>query len=79
MEHVKHVKPAPDLFLLALKRMGLSPNEAVVIEDAPKGLQSGLAAGICTVITRTDWTRECVFEGAGAVLDSLDASLLMIS
>jgi len=37
-------KPAPDCFLLAAERAGLSPADCVVVEDAPVGIQAALAA-----------------------------------
>lgn len=46
---VEHGKPAPDLFLEAARRLGHAPAACVVIEDAPAGVEAGLAAG-CTVI-----------------------------
>ena len=43
---VPNGKPAPDLFLLAAQRMGVSPEECVVIEDSLHGVQAGIAAGM---------------------------------
>ena len=37
-KEVKHTKPAPDLFLLAAKKLKVSPKECVVIEDAVNGV-----------------------------------------
>ncbi|RTF49677.1 phosphatase, partial [Serratia marcescens] len=48
-EQVKHGKPQPDAYLLGAERLGLAPHECVVVEDAPAGILSGLAAG-CQVI-----------------------------
>ncbi|MEE4213108.1 MAG: HAD family phosphatase [Parvularcula sp.] len=45
-EHVAHGKPAPDIFLHAAKRLGVSPRECLVIEDSPFGVEAGLAAGM---------------------------------
>lgn len=44
-EHVVAVKPAPDVFLETAKRMGIAPNEQLVFEDSPRGVQAGVAAG----------------------------------
>lgn len=46
---VKHGKPAPDCFLLAAERIGLSAAQCVVIEDAPVGLAAATAAGMKSV------------------------------
>jgi HAD superfamily hydrolase (TIGR01509 family) len=45
-EMVAHGKPAPDLFLLASERMGISPKRCVVIEDAHAGVTAAIAAGM---------------------------------
>ena len=43
---VEHGKPAPDLFLHAAGSLGWDPTACVVVEDAPYGVQAGLAAGM---------------------------------
>lgn len=43
-------KPAPDIFLIAAKKLGLQPNECLVIEDAFSGLTAAKKARIGTVI-----------------------------
>ncbi|CAI2076706.1 MULTISPECIES: sugar phosphatase [Serratia] len=48
-ELVKQGKPYPDAYLLGAKGLGLAPQDCVVVEDAPAGILSGLAAG-CQVI-----------------------------
>ncbi len=48
-ELVKHGKPQPDAYLLGAERLGLAPEDCIVVEDAPAGILSGLAAG-CKVI-----------------------------
>jgi beta-phosphoglucomutase-like phosphatase (HAD superfamily) len=42
-------KPAPDLFLYAAARMGISPTKTIVIEDTPTGAKAGLAAGMYVI------------------------------
>jgi len=39
-------KPAPDLFLYAAERMGVTPDKCVVVEDSPLGVQAAVAAGM---------------------------------
>ena len=48
--HVKHYKPHPEPYQLALARLGVQPPEAVVFEDSASGLRSGSDAG-CRVVT----------------------------
>ncbi len=48
-EFVKRGKPAPDLFLYAAARMGVSPAKTIVIEDTLTGAKAGLAAGMYVI------------------------------
>lgn len=41
---VRHGKPAPDLFLHAASVLGFQPNQCIVVEDSPAGVQAALAA-----------------------------------
>ena len=43
---VAHGKPAPDLFLLAARTMGIAPEDCIVVEDAVAGVRAGIAAGM---------------------------------
>ena len=45
-EDVEHGKPAPDMFLLAAKRMGVPPERCLVFEDAEPGMRAAEAAGM---------------------------------
>ncbi|MDR1496804.1 MAG: HAD family phosphatase [Puniceicoccales bacterium] len=45
-EDVARVKPAPDLFLLAARRLGVPPESCLVIEDSPRGRDAAIAAGM---------------------------------
>ena len=64
-------KPAPDVYLLALRELGLVPGEVVVIEDSANGLRAALAAGLSTVVTVSSYTRDEDFTGADLVISSL--------
>lgn len=48
-EEVQHGKPAPDVFLLAAKRLGLLPQHCLVIEDTYNGIKAAKAAGMFCV------------------------------
>lgn len=64
-------KPAPDIYLLALDRLGLDAAACLVLEDTDAGLEAALAAGLDTVITINDATRHMNFDGALLVVDQL--------
>ena len=49
-DEVSRGKPAPDMFLLAARRLGVE--RCVVIEDSAPGVQAGLAAGMPTLGVR---------------------------
>lgn len=42
-------KPAPDIYLLACRRLGVDPATAVAIEDSPTGVQAAQAAGMTCI------------------------------
>jgi HAD superfamily hydrolase (TIGR01509 family) len=64
-------KPAPDIYLYVLKHMGLSAAECIAIEDSENGLLSSTGAGIKTIVTINDYTRQQDFSRAALVLDQL--------
>jgi beta-phosphoglucomutase-like phosphatase (HAD superfamily) len=72
-EAVEKKKPAPDVYLWALDRLGLGAAECVAIEDSNVGLRAALAAGLPTIITVSDYTADDDFTGASAVLTCLGA------
>lgn len=47
---VVHGKPAPDIFLLAARRIGCEPQECFVFEDSENGVKAGFAAGCATIM-----------------------------
>ena len=64
-------KPAPDIYLYALKHMGLNAADCIAFEDSENGLLSSTGAGIKTIVTINDYTRRQDFGGAALVLDQL--------
>ncbi len=64
-------KPAPDIYLLALKELDLDPDETIVVEDSANGLRAALGAGLRTLVTVSGYTREEDFTGASLVVSSL--------
>lgn len=64
-------KPAPDVYLWVLDRLGLSADRCLAVEDSANGVRSACAAGIPTVVTEAQYTRGEDFAGAVAVLPDL--------
>lgn len=67
---VPSIKPAPDLFLAMLERLGMPGSDCLVIEDAEKGMQAANAAGVPVIVIRTNETRSFDFSDADLTLDS---------
>ncbi|MBI5024337.1 MAG: HAD-IA family hydrolase [Candidatus Omnitrophica bacterium] len=67
---VKHGKPHPEPYLQSLKKLGLKTGEAVVIENAPFGIQSAKRAGLRCLALETSLPRKYLKE-ADAVFGSI--------
>jgi HAD superfamily hydrolase (TIGR01509 family) len=70
-DDVTNVKPDPQLYLLALARLGLEPHEALVFEDAPNGVLAAKRAGIFTVAVPNALTCELSLDHADLRIASL--------
>lgn len=70
---VKHGKPNPEPYLMGLRKLGVQPGEAVVVENAPLGVKAGRAAGVFTIAVNTGILSRSDLEAAGAnlVLDNM--------
>jgi HAD superfamily hydrolase (TIGR01509 family) len=51
-------KPAPDIYLLTLERLQVSPEKALIVEDSRNGLLAAVAAGVRCVVTLSSYTWE---------------------
>lgn len=66
---VKNGKPNPEPYLMGLKKAGnLYANQAIIIENAPMGVEAGAAAGIFTIAVNTGPLDDKVLWDAGANL-----------
>ena len=72
-EDVQHGKPSPEPYLMGLQRAGVNAHEAIVIENAPLGVEAGVAAGIFTIAVNTGPIKADTLYNAGAdiVFDSM--------
>jgi HAD superfamily hydrolase (TIGR01509 family) len=69
-------KPDPAAYLLACKRLGVSPYEAMAVEDSRNGLIAAKAAGLTCVVVPTLMTANMTFTQADLVLGSLEDTTL---
>jgi len=68
---LKEGKPAPDIFLLAAKRLGVDPAECLVFEDAPSGTEAALAAGMSVVVVPDPNMDHSNYKNASQIISSL--------
>ena len=68
---VERIKPFPDLFLYVATRLGVPPQDCVVLEDAEKGVVAARAAGMACIAVPNEHTRDNDFSQATLVLPSL--------
>lgn len=70
---VKFGKPNPEPYLMGVKKAGIEPNEAVVVENAPLGVKAGVAAGIFTIAVNTGPLPDNALldEGANLLFNSM--------
>ena len=64
-------KPSPDVYLLALARLGLDAAACIALEDTLNGLRSAQAAGLACVVTTSVYGGDGPFPGATRVVPSL--------
>lgn len=67
---VKAKKPAPDVYLLALERLGVDRREAVAFEDSANGVRAARAAGLAVVLSRGYYTLHEPAQDATLCVDS---------
>jgi HAD superfamily hydrolase (TIGR01509 family) len=70
-DDVTHVKPDPELYMLALARLGLEPHEAIVFEDAPNGVLAAKRTGIFTTAVPNALTCDLPLHHADLCVASL--------
>ncbi len=74
-EEVPKGKPAPDVFLLAAGRLGVSPSQCVVFEDSLNGVRAAKAAGMhCVAVPCASRFQGSEFAGlADRIISSLES------
>ncbi len=70
-DEAERKKPHPDVFLLALERLGVAASEAIAFEDSVAGIRSALDAGLPVVATRSRYTGGHSLDGAFSAVSDL--------
>jgi len=68
-EDVKNGKLAPDVFLIAANNLNINPENCVVIEDAPVGIEAAKRAGMKSIALTTTHKKEELFQSDIVVED----------
>ncbi len=68
---VPRKKPAPDIYLLALEKLGVDRAGVLVVEDSRNGLEAAHAAGLRCLVTVNGYTEKEDFSEAILVVSSL--------
>ncbi len=68
-DDVEERKPDPEAFVLALERLDLEPDGAVVVEDSAEGVEAARAAGLACAVVVNGYTADHDLDDADLVLD----------
>ena len=71
-DYVSAVKPDPALYLLALEKVGVPPDEAIAFEDSPPGILAAKRAGLYCIAIPNALTKDLSLEHADRCLASLE-------
>ena len=75
-KRIKEGKPAPDIFILGAKELGLEPHECIIFEDSGSGVQAALSAGASIVVAvMEECQRNCL---EGLVYDKNKTKLIIL-
>jgi HAD superfamily hydrolase (TIGR01509 family) len=71
-DDVRLTKPDPELFQLAVRRLGVEPQQAVALEDSPNGILAAKRAGLYCLAVPNELTRQLSLDLADLRVDSLE-------
>jgi putative hydrolase of the HAD superfamily len=59
-ESVTNPKPDPEIYLLAMERLGLEPEQVVIVEDSPIGTKAAMASGASWICVSTPFSYQAI-------------------
>lgn len=66
-DEISHGKPHPEGYLTAASRLGFEPNDCVVIEDTPPGIEAAHAGGMRVIAVASTYPREALLDADAIV------------
>ncbi len=72
-EDVKHAKPDPEIYTTAITKLGLSPQEVLIVEDNQNGIRAAEAAGAHLLVVRD--THDVNYENIKKRIFEIESSL----
>ncbi len=77
-DEAENIKPAPDIYLLAAKKLGVNPEKCVALEDSPTGVEAANNADMISIAVPNNYTRGRDFSHADFVADSFEEAKAFI-
>ena len=68
---VRNKKPDPEIYNLALTKLGVNPGECFVVEDSKNGLKASKAAGLKTIVTTNGYTEKEDVDAGDVIVSCL--------
>ena len=57
---MRNPKPDPDIYMLTMARLGVEPDEALIIEDSLIGVEAATASGAAWICVSTPFSRPAI-------------------
>jgi HAD superfamily hydrolase (TIGR01509 family) len=64
-------KPAPDIYINVLGRLGVTARDCIAFEDSANGVRAARGAGLPVIVTPSEFTGGEDFDGAALVIDRM--------
>lgn len=72
-ESTERKKPHPDIYLLVAQKTGVDPSACVVLEDTRHGMLAAKSAGMCCLVTPSEFAQDHQLNEADFVSDNLES------
>jgi HAD superfamily hydrolase (TIGR01509 family) len=71
-DDIENLKPAPDIYIEAIRRLRSAPERGIALEDSEAGVMSAKSAGLQAIAVPGPHTRDQNFKKADRILSSLE-------